>query len=253
VAGRVARLLITDNQDVKKGDLLVEIDPRDYETKRAQARANLAAARSRLEQSKAQFAVDQAKAGEEHANVVATEAESTRAQADLKRYQTVESRAVSKSQIDLAVSQAQSSTAQSTSPASKVQAAEAQADLSKVQYRHRHRRCRAKRGPFAPGGTRPFIYQTHRPGDGRVTRRTVEAGNYIQISQSLLAIVPHNVWITANFQGNPTGPHEARSTGVDQGGRIPATEIQKGMWTASRQARERNSACCHRKTQRAIT
>jgi len=29
VAGRVARLLITDNQDVKKGDLLVEIDPRD--------------------------------------------------------------------------------------------------------------------------------------------------------------------------------------------------------------------------------
>src|SRR5580693_7405022 len=52
VAGRLARLLVNDNQEVKKGDTLVEIDSRDYETKLAQARANLAAARSRLEQAK---------------------------------------------------------------------------------------------------------------------------------------------------------------------------------------------------------
>jgi membrane fusion protein (multidrug efflux system) len=31
VAGRVLRLLVDDNQDVKAGDLLVEIDPRDYQ------------------------------------------------------------------------------------------------------------------------------------------------------------------------------------------------------------------------------
>jgi len=65
------------------------------------------------------------------------------------------------------------------------------------------------------------------PEDGRVTRRTVEAGNYIQISQSLLANRTSQRLDHREFQGNPTGPHEARSTVSDQGGRIPATEIQR--------------------------
>ena len=39
VSGYVQRIYITDNQQVKAGDLLVEIDPRDYEVRLAQARA----------------------------------------------------------------------------------------------------------------------------------------------------------------------------------------------------------------------
>ncbi len=200
VAGRVTRLLITDNQEVKKGDTLVEIDPRDYETKLAQTQANLTAARSRLEQSKAQLAVDQAKAEEERANVVATEADATRAQADLKRYQAVESRAVSQSQIDLAVAQAQSTTAQVDVARSKVQAAEAQAGLSKVSIETAQADI-AQNNALQNQAELDLSYtKLVAPEDGRVTRRTVEAGNYVQIGQSLLAIVPQNVWITANFK-----------------------------------------------------
>ena len=44
VPGRVLRVLASDNQDVKADDLLVQIDPRDYELRLAQARAALAAA-----------------------------------------------------------------------------------------------------------------------------------------------------------------------------------------------------------------
>jgi len=44
VPGRVLRVLVHDNQDVKAGDLLAEIDPRDFEVRLAQARAGLAAA-----------------------------------------------------------------------------------------------------------------------------------------------------------------------------------------------------------------
>jgi membrane fusion protein (multidrug efflux system) len=46
IAGRVATVHITDNQDVKKGELLVEIDPADAESALAQAKANLAKARA---------------------------------------------------------------------------------------------------------------------------------------------------------------------------------------------------------------
>src|SRR5262245_52199683 len=47
VSGYVQKIYITDNQRVNAGDLLVEIDPRDYEARFAQARAALNAAIAR--------------------------------------------------------------------------------------------------------------------------------------------------------------------------------------------------------------
>jgi membrane fusion protein (multidrug efflux system) len=38
------------------------------------------------------------------------------------------------------------------------------------------------------------------PVDGRVTRRIVEKGAYVQTGESLLALVPTNVWVVANFK-----------------------------------------------------
>jgi membrane fusion protein (multidrug efflux system) len=200
VSGRVARLLVNDNQEVKKGELLVEIDPRDYDTKLAQAQANLTAARSRLEQAKAQLAVDQAKAAEEKANVVATEAEATRAQADLKRYQAVESRAVSQSQIDLATAQAGTTAAQVDVARSKEQAAEAQAGFSKVSIETATADAAQNEALLHQAELDLSYAHLVAPEDGRVTHRAVEAGNYVQIGQALLAIVRPDVWITANFK-----------------------------------------------------
>jgi membrane fusion protein (multidrug efflux system) len=200
VAGRVARLLVADNQDVRKGDTLIEIDSRDYETKLAQAQANLTAARSRLEQAKAQLTVDQARTEEERANVVAMEADATRAQADLKRYQAVESRAVSQSQIDLATAQAKSTTAQVDVARSKEQAAEAQASFSKVSIETATADVAQNEALLHQAELDVSYAKLTAPEDGRVTHRAVEAGNYVQIGQALLAIVPHNVWITANFK-----------------------------------------------------
>jgi membrane fusion protein (multidrug efflux system) len=56
VSGRVERLLVRDNQEVKKGDLLLEIDPREYEVELSQADARLTGAYARLGQAAAQFA-----------------------------------------------------------------------------------------------------------------------------------------------------------------------------------------------------
>src|SRR5258708_2532410 len=111
VPARGARLLVQDNQEVRPGDVLVQIDPSDYQAKLDQERANLAAAQSRLEQANAQFAADQAKVAQEKANVIAAEAEAKRATADLKRYLAVGRLGVSESQIDLASAQSRSSDA----------------------------------------------------------------------------------------------------------------------------------------------
>ena len=39
-----------------------------------------------------------------------------------------------------------------------------------------------------------------RPGDGRVTRKQVEAGDYLQTGQQIMSIVPVEVWVVANFK-----------------------------------------------------
>jgi len=61
VPGRVAELLAKDNQAVKQGDVILKIDPRDYETSLAQARADLAASRSQVNQAEAQVNACEAK------------------------------------------------------------------------------------------------------------------------------------------------------------------------------------------------
>ena len=38
------------------------------------------------------------------------------------------------------------------------------------------------------------------PCDGRVTRKAVEPGNYVQVGQQLMSIVPTDVWVVANFK-----------------------------------------------------
>lgn len=57
VAGQVKRVLVKDNQHVKAGDVLVELDDRDLNVRLASARADLAAAKATLHSSETQLAV----------------------------------------------------------------------------------------------------------------------------------------------------------------------------------------------------
>jgi membrane fusion protein (multidrug efflux system) len=63
VSGYVQKIYITDNQWVKAGDLLVEIDPRDNEAKLAQARAALRAATARSKAAQSSLALIRVTAG----------------------------------------------------------------------------------------------------------------------------------------------------------------------------------------------
>jgi membrane fusion protein (multidrug efflux system) len=200
ISGRVARVLVQDNQEVGQGDLLIEIDPRDYETKLSQAQANLTAARSQLAQAKAQFAVDQAKAKQERAGLVAADAQAGYAQADCKRYQTIGNLGVSQSQIDLADTQARSSAAQVEVAGSKILAAEAQAALSGASIETASANVEQNEAAVRQAELNLSYAKVTAPQNGRVTRRTVEPGAYVQTGQALLAIVPLQVWVVANFK-----------------------------------------------------
>lgn len=200
VAGRVAKLLVHDNELVKQGDVLLQIDPRDFQDWLDEERGNLAAAQSRLEQARAQVNVDQAKVAQEKANVTAAVAEASRAQADYKRYQAVGDYAVSASQLDLAATQSRSADAQVVAARNRELAAEAQANLDQASIQTAAAEVQKSQATVRQAELNLSYTEVKAPESGYVTHRSVEAGSYVQIGQSLLAIVPAHVWVVANFK-----------------------------------------------------
>jgi len=200
VAGQVERLMVTDNQLVKEGDVLVEIDPRDYEASLLQASAALAVAQSQSDQSKAQVKVSEANVAQAQAAVTAADAEAQRANDDLKRYQTVETRAVSKSAFDQAQAQSRSANANLVAARSQVQAGEAGVVLSQAAVKTADASIRQAEARLRQAELNLSYTKIIAPVDARVTARTVQTGNYVEAGQALLALVPTDVWVTANFK-----------------------------------------------------
>jgi membrane fusion protein (multidrug efflux system) len=200
VPGQVTQLLITDNQEVKAGDELVEIDPRDYEASLAQAKADLAAAQSQSDSAQAQVNVSQSKVAQAQAAVVAAEAENLRAGADLKRYQSVESRAVSKTDYDLATATARSASANLDAANSQVKAAEAQVALDQANVETANATVQQAQAKLQQAELNLSYTKIVAPFDGRITARSVQNGNYVSPGQALFALVPRYVWVTANFK-----------------------------------------------------
>ena len=200
ISGQVARLLVTDNQRVKAGDTLLEIDPRDYQTLMAQAAADLTAAQVRVRQAETQIEVDKAKADQEEAAVGAAQAVAERALADRHRYEAVQSQAVSRSQIDLAVTQANSTSADVKVARNRAIAAAAQVDLDRAMVETMRAQVQVAETRLQQAQLQLSYTKVVASRDGRVTRRTVELGAYVQTGEALMALVPDEVWVVANFK-----------------------------------------------------
>jgi membrane fusion protein, multidrug efflux system len=200
VPGLVTNLLVNDNQRVTAGDTLVEIDRSNYEIAVAQSRADLANSEGQLAQAQAQITVDEAKAEQQQAAVQAAEAQAGLAAADLKRYDSVESRAISASAKDLAAAQAQTTAASVEVSRNQAKAAVAQAELSRKSELVAEARVKQSQAQLAQAELNLSYTAVAAPMTGRVTQRTVESGNYVQTGQALLALVPEQVWVVANFK-----------------------------------------------------
>jgi membrane fusion protein (multidrug efflux system) len=145
VSGYVIAVPVDDNQPVKKGDLLVELDAADYQVAAARARAELAAA----------------------------EAQARQARQDAARYaQLLAREQVSQQTADKAASDAAVDAAKADTARQRLAEAELQLSYTRITA----------------------------PQDGRVARRSVEVQSYVQPGQPLMAVVPDQVYVTANFK-----------------------------------------------------
>ena len=215
ISGQVAAVHVLDNQLVRSNDLLVEIDPADFAMTVAQ---KTAAAEAQAASYKTMFAgwqlmqakVTTAEAAVRKAQADADAAEATakKTQADFERAQDlVKQKTVSQQEFD--TTQAANTKAQADLKSAQENVAEASSRVEEAN--------RTLAAAWAQAGTALAQWQEAQtniaaakinlayakifaPADGRVTRKAVEAGDYIQTGQQLFSIVPPEVWVVANFK-----------------------------------------------------
>jgi membrane fusion protein (multidrug efflux system) len=203
VTGRVLQVLVTDNQDVVAGQELVELDPADFQTRLDQARATGAQAAAQLAQAQAQRVVYQAQVEEAQASLGTAEANSTNAGNQLGRYQrlkAVNAGAVSDQQMDAAVASATSTAAQLAAAGKAVAAAQAQVDYSASLIQAAQAGIGSASSQVAQAElTLSYTRVTARI-DGRIANKSVAEGNVVAAGAPLMAVVPRDVYVTANLK-----------------------------------------------------
>lgn len=173
VSGPVLKLNIEDNQEVKKGDLLLEIDPADYETKLKQSKAKLEEARAALVSAENQ--------------VEKSFSELDFALNDYERYSQMYAKGIASTQ-DYDAARTKLTMCESENRSAKAKFDEITASLKRLE-------AEVEENELNLSYTKIYAVQ-----DGKITHRTVEQGNYVQVAQPLFAIAQDNVWIVANFK-----------------------------------------------------
>jgi len=200
VAGQVTELLINDNELVRRGQVLLQIDPSLYRASLALAQADLSAARGRLAASRAQVAVNEANVAHDEDGVAAAQAQGQRARDDLRRYRSVLREAVSATALDRIEASARTTAAELQAARSLLKAARAAVTLSRAVVEASQAAVGQAEARLRQAELNLSYTTITAPLAGRVTERTVQIGNYVQPGQTLLALVPKEVWVTANFK-----------------------------------------------------
>ncbi|MES2150662.1 MAG: HlyD family secretion protein [Pseudomonadota bacterium] len=203
IAGVVTRVLVDDNQQVKAGDPIAELDPADQHVKVEQIEAQIASAEQQVVQADAQVAQVRAQASGAQAQVAQSEAQLLRARQDAERYGQLynsQMKAVSKAELDAANAARAGATADLAARHDGVLAAQAQIlaaasarDVIKAQIKVLQTQLKDARQQLA-------YNRILAPVAGRIGKRSVEVGARVQPGQLLAAVVQDDVWVTANFK-----------------------------------------------------
>ena len=193
MVGHVSKVLVVDNQYVRKGQLLVRLDPADYRTAVEDAGAALAAARNDVSSDYAQLAAARAA-------VLQAKANNDLADKDLARSDGLYKRGIiSRSDMDKATTASQVAAAKLSEALEAVKKAEAVVGLTVKGGREAT--VAQKMAGLAAARLNLSYVNIYAPADGYITRKSVEPGDNVQPGQPLMALVQlDDAWIAANYK-----------------------------------------------------
>ena len=202
VSGQVATVQVEENQVVKAGQVLVTLDPRDYEVSVEVAQATLARDQAQIGNASANVSRQPALISQEEANVASVKARLGFAQADQKRYAALAATgAGSGQQRQQTESQLQQDQAALLGAQASVEAARKQMDVLEKQKVASDATVKGDQAQIEQAKLNLSYTRILAPMDGMVGQRTVQVGNIVSPGAQLMVVVPlDRVYITANYR-----------------------------------------------------
>ena len=202
VSGYVTAVPVRDNQLVRAGDLLVNIDPRDYQAALASANADAEAANAAIASDKAQLALQQTKIAAAQATITGDQARLAFAAQNSRRYASLSGTGAStKQSTDQASTDVVAARAQLAADAAALQGAirtiaVLDAAAAQATANYDQSKARVRSATLDLGHT-----QIRAAFDGQIGNKTVSVGDYMQVGTQLMALVPlEQVYVIANYK-----------------------------------------------------
>jgi len=202
VSGEVLTVGVTDFQRVKAGDLLIQIDPADYEAQVAQSEAAVAAAQAALDNLANQVELQYATIAQAQAARLSAEALEVEARQEQERQQSLsQTESGTRQRFEQAV--ANYAKAQADVRASRAVIAAQQHQLEVLQGTRKQRAAdlEATKASLASAKLKLGYTKISAPFDGVVGERQVQPGDYVNIGTNLINVVPlPKVYVIANYK-----------------------------------------------------
>lgn len=207
IGGFISALPVQDNQDVNAGDVLAIMDDRDYRSRLAQADADLAQAiastgrGAQAGQAVAQLGAAAAEAEAAHAGIAQAEADYDRAHRESQRLHTLlAQKLVSAQQFDTAEATERAAAARLQAARDAARAADQQVSAAGAALRGADARLESARAARDIAAHQLADTRIVAASAGRISQKTAEVGQLVQVGQPLMNLVPRDVWITANLK-----------------------------------------------------
>jgi membrane fusion protein (multidrug efflux system) len=202
VAGEVLTVAVNDFQRVKAGDLLVQIDPADYEAQVAQAEAGVVGAQAALDNLANQIELQYATIAQAEAQQASALAQDVEARQEQERQQTLtQTESGTRQRLEQATAAYASSQANVRASRALIAAQRHQLEVLSGTRQQRAADLQGAKAVLAAAKLKLGYTRITAPFDGVVGQRQVQPGDYVNIGSNLIAVVPlPNVYVIANYK-----------------------------------------------------
>ncbi|WDZ97579.1 HlyD family secretion protein [Herbaspirillum sp. WKF16] len=227
VSGYVEQVFVADNQDVKAGQPLVRIDPRDYSAQAAQSKAQIDAAGASEEAARAQLAEQKAAIDQARAQLASAEEDARFAAAEVERY-TPLAASGAETRERLTTLRNQSAQARSTVAARRAALDAAQLRVHSIQAQVRQAQAQGEtaKAQYDAAAVNLGSTEVRASVDGRIGDKQVRVGQFVSAGTRMMTVVPSNFYVTANYKETQIGMMRIGQPAVIKVDALPGLEFQ---------------------------
>ena len=202
VSGEVLTVGVTDFQRVKAGDLMIQIDPADYEAQVAQSEAAVAAAQAVLDNLANQIELQYATIAQAQAARLSAEAVEVEARQEQERQQSLsQTESGTRQRFEQAVAGYAKAQADVRASRAVIAAQRHQLEVLSGTKKQRAADLEGAKATLAAAKLRLGYTKIVAPFDGVTGERQVQPGDYVNIGSNLINVVPlPNVYVMANYK-----------------------------------------------------